>query len=164
MNRLAEEGRTMALPFGKLDTILDLYSPSPENLISVLQDIQAEFGYIPREALWAVCDHLDVPLSRGWAVTTFYKAFRLEAKGEHEICVCLGTACHLKGGRRIVENLSRRLGIEAGNTTKDLKFTLETVNCLGTCALAPVTVIDKKYQPNVTSQKLNKIVNRLSKE
>jgi NADH-quinone oxidoreductase subunit E len=158
------EETTMGVPIGSLERILDQYPANPENLISALQDVQAEFSYIPDEALSAICGHMGVPLSKGWAVTTFYKSFRLEAKGEHEISICLGTACHLKGGKRIVENLCRRLKIEAGGTTKDLKFTLETVNCLGTCALAPVAVIDKRYRPNMTFNKLSRLIKKLSKD
>ena len=111
-----------------------------------------------------VCDHVGVPLTQAYAVATFYQSFSLEPKGEHEIRVCLGTACHLKGGPRIVEEAERKLGIKSGQTTKDLKFTLETVNCLGACALAPVAVVDEEYFPNVTTRKLLKNIDKLSTE
>jgi len=128
-----------------LDFILDKYPGEPRYLISLLQDVQAEYGYISPEAMSSICDHVMVPISRAWSVATFYKSFSLEPKGEHEIRVCLGTACHLKGGERIAEGLEMELGVQRGETTDDLKFTLETVNCLGACALAPVVMVDDDY-------------------
>jgi NADH-quinone oxidoreductase subunit E len=128
-----------------IDTILDRYPSHPQYLISLLQDVQAEFDYISPEHMNLICGHLGVPLSRAWTVATFYKSFSLEPRGEHEIKVCLGTACHLKGGARLVEALERDLKLERGHTTNDLRFTLDTVNCLGACALAPVVMIDADY-------------------
>uniref|UniRef100_A0A7C5EM49 NAD(P)H-dependent oxidoreductase subunit E n=1 Tax=Desulfobacca acetoxidans TaxID=60893 RepID=A0A7C5EM49_9BACT len=153
----------MAVTFKSLETILERYPPSPEHLISALQEVQAAFSYIPKEAMTAVCDHLGVPVSRGWAVATFYKSFRLTPRGMHEIKVCLGTACHLKGGARLVEGLERDLGVCRGHTTKDLSFDLDTVNCLGACALAPVVVIDGNYQPTATHRKLKKMLKEMQK-
>ncbi len=147
-----------------LDEIIERYPGRPEYLIFLLQDIQAAYNYISPEAMTLVCDHTGVPLTQAYAVATFYQSFSLEPKGEHEIRVCLGTACHLKGAARIVSELERRLGIKSGETTKDLKFTLETVNCLGACALAPVAVVDNEYQPNSTTPKLVKILDKLSAE
>ena len=144
-----------------LGEILERYPSSPEYLIFLLQDIQAAFGYISPEALKLATEHARVPLTRGYAVATFYKSFSLEPRGEHEIKVCLGTACHLKGGARIVEELSRRLGIRPGQTTEDLKFTLETVNCLGACALGPMVVVDDKYHSRMDPAKLAKLLKRL---
>ena len=95
-------------------------------------------------------------LTQGYSVATFYQSFRLDPRGEHEIRVCLGTACHLKGGQRIVEELERRLNVKAGETTEDMRYTLNTVNCVGACALAPVVVTDEEYHPNMTAQKLEK--------
>jgi NADH-quinone oxidoreductase subunit E len=139
----------MSVTFKSLETILDQYPPNPEHLISALQDVQAKFNYISPEAMTAVCDHFGVPLSQGWAVATFFKSFRLAPRGMHEIKVCLGTACHLKGGGRI------------GHTTKDLSFDLDTVNCVGACALAPVVVVDDNYQPNASHRKLRKVLKDL---
>lgn len=129
----------------EIDAILDRYPSHPQNLISLLQDVQAEYDYISPQHLNLICGHVGVPLSRAWSVATFYKSFSLEPRGEHEIKVCLGTACHLKGGPRIVEALERDLSIQRGQTTEDLRLTLETVNCLGACALAPVVMIDDDY-------------------
>jgi NADH-quinone oxidoreductase subunit E len=145
----------MSVTFKALENILEHYPPSSEHLISALQDVQAKFNYIPPEAMTAVCEHFGVPLSRGWAVATFYKSFSLEPRGMHDIKVCLGTACHLKGGARLVEGLERELAVSREHTTKDLRFTLETVRCLGTCAMAPVVMIDEEYlgQTNIRALK-----------
>lgn len=153
----------MSVTFNALEKILEGYPPSSEHLISALQDVQARFNYIPPEAMKAVCDYFGVPLSRGWAVATFFKSFRLEPRGMHEIKVCMGTACHLKGGARLVEGLERELGVARGHTTKDLSFDLDTVNCVGACALAPVVVVDEHYQPATTHRKLKKVLKELKK-
>jgi NADH-quinone oxidoreductase subunit E len=145
-----------------LDDIIERYPGRPDYLIFLLQDIQAAFNFVSPEALQLVCDHTGVPLSQAYAVATFYQSFSLVPKGEHEIKVCLGTACHLKGAPRLVEELERRLGVKPGGTTEDLKFSLDTVNCLGACALAPVMVADEQYQPNVTTKKLDKMLKNLA--
>jgi NADH-quinone oxidoreductase subunit E len=150
--------------FGRIEAILEKYPPQPEHLVSALQDVQAEFNYIPHEALNAVCSHVGVPVSRGWAVATFYKSFSLDPKGVHEIRVCLGTACHLKGGARLVESLERELKVERGHTTQDLSFSLDTVNCVGACALAPVVVVDEECQANTNSRKLKKYLKKVATE
>jgi NADH-quinone oxidoreductase subunit E len=152
----------MSASFGRLEAILEKYPPQPEHLVSALQDVQAEFNYIPPAALAAVCNHMGVPVSRGWAVATFYKSFSLEPKGIHEIKVCLGTACHLKGGASLVESLERELKIDRGHTTQDLSFSLETVNCVGACALAPVVVVDEEYQANTNSRQLKKYLKKVA--
>jgi NADH-quinone oxidoreductase subunit E len=128
-----------------IDDIIERYPGKPESLIFLLQDIQSAYNYISPVAMNLVCDHVGVPLTQAYAVATFYKSFSLEPKGEHEIRVCLGTACHLKGGERIAEGLERDLDVPRGRTTKDQRFTLETVNCLGACAMAPVVMIDEDY-------------------
>jgi NADH-quinone oxidoreductase subunit E len=148
----------------EIDSILDRYPSHPKYLISLLQDVQAEYDYISPQHLNLICGHVGVPLSRAWSVATFYKSFSLEPRGEHEIKVCLGTACHLKGGPRILEALERDLSIQRGQTTEDLRFTLETVNCLGACALAPVLVVGEDYYPNVTVRKVNKLIKQLATE
>jgi len=147
-----------------IDSILETYPSEPRYLISLLQDVQAEYNYISEENMNLICDHVGIPITQAWSVATFYSSFSLEPRGEHEVKICLGTACHLKGGQRLVDNLSRDLGIEPGKTTPDLKITLDTVHCLGACALAPVAVVDENYHANVTSKKLNKIIKTLSEE
>ena len=129
----------------EIETILDRYPRHPQHLINLLQDVQAEYSYISPEHLTLICDHLGVPVTQAWSVTTFYKSFSLEPRGEHDIKVCLGTTCHLKGGERLAEACERNLGVARGQTTDDLKFTLDTVKCVGACALAPVVMVDEDY-------------------
>lgn len=144
-----------------IEEILERYPSKPEYLIFLLQDIQDDYGFISPETMQLVSEHTGVPITQAYSVATFYQSFRLEPKGEHEIRVCLGTACHLKGGPRIVEELERRLGVAAGETTEDMMFTLDTVNCLGACALAPVMVVDDQYESNITAGKIEKILKRI---
>jgi NADH-quinone oxidoreductase subunit E len=108
-----------------------------------------------------VCDHVGVPLTQAWSVATFYKSFSLKPRGEHDIRVCLGTACHLKGGARIAEGLENDLGVKAGETTEDLRFTLDAVNCLGACALAPVVMVDEDYIGGATRGKVRKHLKKM---
>jgi NADH-quinone oxidoreductase subunit E len=142
----------------KIDEIIDRYNKDESMLIGILQDIQQEYQYLPKEILLHLRDRLRVPLPRIYAVATFYKAFSLRPRGKHFIQVCLGTACHVRGAPKILEEIERKLGIKSGETTEDLNFTLETVNCLGACALGPLMVIDGKYFGNMTPSKADKIL------
>lgn len=144
-----------------VDTIMEQYPTKPEYLIFLLQDIQSSYGYISPESMQRACDHAGVPLTQGYSVATFYQSFRLDPTGEHEVRVCLGTACHLKGGQRLVEELERRLDVAAGGTTADMRFTLNTVNCVGACALAPVVVVDEDYHANMTARKVEQQLKKL---
>ena len=139
-----------------IDVILEKYPRHPQHLINLLQDVQAAFNYISPENLNLICDYVGVPITQAWSVATFFKSFSLEPRGEHEIKVCLGTTCHLKGAERLVECCERDLGVTRGRTTEDLRFTLETVNCLGSCALAPVVMIDEDYLGGATIRNLKK--------
>jgi NADH:ubiquinone oxidoreductase subunit E/NAD-dependent dihydropyrimidine dehydrogenase PreA subunit len=127
-------------------------------LIAVLQDINHDLGYLPEPALRYVSRQTKVPLISVYHVATFYKAFSLKPRGKNVIRVCLGTACHVRGAQQVLEAIKGKLQIEPGQTTLDRKFTLETVNCLGTCALAPVVTIGSKYSGNVTAPKVNQIL------
>jgi NADH-quinone oxidoreductase subunit E len=134
----------------KARKVLERYPEGdPTGLIHALQDIQAEFGYVPCKAAEMVCERLGVPISKAFSVSTFYKAFSLEPKGDVVIRVCTGTACHIRGAQILVDELQAALGIEPGRTTKDLRFTLETVNCVGACAMAPVVSVGGEYHGNV---------------
>ncbi|MBU0718214.1 MAG: NAD(P)H-dependent oxidoreductase subunit E [Planctomycetes bacterium] len=128
------------------------------SLIHALQDVQARFGYVPAEVAARLCDHLDVPISKAFSAATFYKAFSLEPKGEVVIRVCTGTACHIRGARTIVDELVAALGVKPGATTKDLKFTLETVNCVGACAMAPVVSLNGEYHGKVQPGETRKMI------
>lgn len=144
-----------------IDELMDQYPPKPEYLIGLLQDIQDQQGYISSEAMLLASEHTKVPLTQAYSVATFYQSFRLDPPGEHEIKVCLGTACHLNGGQQLVDGLSRKLKVEPGETTEDMMFTLSTVNCVGACAIAPVAVVDEKYHPGATLQKLGKEMKKI---
>lgn len=142
----------------KLAGIFSRYDCEPHDLIPVLQDIQDEYNYLPKDELKEVATKLNVPLTQVYSVATFYKMFSLIPKGRHQLKVCLGTTCHLKGGPRLVDSVSSRLGVEVGYTSKDGMFSLETVGCLGSCAQAPVMMIDDRYFARVTVDKVSKIL------
>ena len=138
----------------KLKDIVEKNGRYRNALIPILQDIQEEYNWLPKETLEIVAKELGIPLMDVYGVTTFFRTFSLEPRGEHIITVCLGTACHIRGGQRIADFFSRELNIEPGKTTKDLKFTLETVNCLGCCAIGPIIRIDNEYYGGMTTQKV----------
>lgn len=144
-----------------IDTLLERYPRHPQHLISLLQDVQAEYNHISPEHFTLICEHVGVPLTRAWGVATFYKSFSLEPRGEHEVKVCLGTTCHLKGGERLVEACERDLGVGRGSTTGDLRFTLDTVKCVGACALAPVVMLDDEYLGRANSPSLKKRLDKV---
>ena len=142
----------------RVEALIDSYVDKKEQLISLLQDIQAEFNYLPQETLVKISRKLDIPLSQVFSVATFFQSFSLKPRGRHTITVCLGTACHVKGGQRLVDKIARDYKIGPGETTQDERFTLETANCLGCCALGPVVVVDGNYEGHVTPDKLDKIL------
>jgi len=150
----------MAIDIQKVDGIVSGYEQSKESLLLILQDFQREFSYVPEEVIKRLSDIFGVPESRIYAMATFYKALSLVPKGRHTIKVCTGTACHLKGAPFVVEAIERDLKIKPGQTTKDRRFSLETVNCVGTCALAPVVVIDEDYYGGSTSENIIKNLKR----
>ena len=127
-------------------------------LVNVLHDLQAEFRYLPEEALRMAAEHLGVPAARIFGVATFYEGFHLKPRGEHICTVCMGTACHVRGSPRLLDQLERDFGVKAGQTTGDLKVTLETVNCVGACALGPLVIVDGEYHGNMSTAKLGKLV------
>ena len=148
----------MGNDLSKVDTIMSKYGYEEEFLILILHDIQAEYKYLPKDVLIYVAENLKVPLALVYSIATFYKAFSLEPRGKYLIRVCLGTACHVRGGQRILDTLERVLGIKSGETTPDRKFTLEQVNCLGCCAIGPVIVVGDEYHDRVQSAKVEKIL------
>lgn len=124
----------------------------------MLQDLQKEYGYIPKEKLLELSQYLDIPLSKLYSMATFYKALSLTPKGKNTIKVCDGTACHIRSSKSLLDEIENSLGIKPGETTKDGKFSLEIVNCLGSCAIAPVMVINDKYYGKLTSSKVREIL------
>ncbi len=148
----------------KVDKIVDKYKRKKSALIGILQDIQSEYNYLPKEALLHLKKSLDVSLIQIYGIATFYKSFSLKPRGKHLINVCLGTACHVRGAVRILEKIERSLTIKSGRTTKDFMFTLETVNCLGACALGPLMVVNGEYFGKMTSAKVDKILRSYKKQ
>jgi NADH-quinone oxidoreductase subunit E len=142
----------------KVDAIVARYSKNRGQLVSILQDLQSEFRYLPKDALFRVSEQMAVPISQVYQVATFFRAFSLKPRGKHLINCCLGTACHVRGGLRILEKLERSLGISNGGTTRDMKFTLESVNCMGACALGPVIKVDDTYYGQMTTDKVDKVL------
>jgi NADH-quinone oxidoreductase subunit E len=142
----------------KIQAIVDRYEGDKGQLVSILQDIQTEYYYLPKEALEEVVKLLNVPMSQVYGVATFFKAFSLTPRGRHLIKVCLGTACYVRGANRVVDKMELDLGIKRKETTKDLRFTLETVNCVGCCALGPMVMIDDKYHGQMSSDKVSSLL------
>lgn len=140
------------------DLIVDRFGGNTENLIMILQAVQREYNFLPRPALNYISSKLSVPLSRIHGIATFYAMFSLEPKGRHLVSVCLGTACHVRGAERIKEKLEEELGIKAGKTTSDMRYTLETVRCIGCCSLGPVATINGKTYGRTNSEKIVKIL------
>ena len=138
--------------------ILEKHNGGHGSLISILEEIQSKFSYLPRDALEIVAERIERPLVDIYGVATFYKSFSLKPRGKHLISVCLGTACHVRSAPIIVEEFERQLGIPAEETTDDKEFTLETVNCLGACALGPIVVADGRYYSKVDTGKVKKIL------
>ena len=137
---------------------------SNETLLSVLQDIQAKYGYLPEEKLIETAETLDMPLIDVYGVATFYRSFSLKPRGRHLVKVCLGTACHVRGATRIVEEIGRKLAVRPGETSENGEFSLETVMCLGCCAIGPVVVIDGKYYGQVAPTKVESILRTIRGE
>jgi NADH:ubiquinone oxidoreductase subunit E len=129
----------------QLEKILKRYDNNSANVLAVLQDIQASENYLPRKTLEELAQKLQIPLTQLYYLATFYRAFSLQPRGRHLVTVCTGTACHVKGAASILSSLERELKVQPGETTADKEYTLETVNCLGSCALAPLVVIDGHY-------------------
>jgi len=142
----------------KIDKIMNKYENDASSLIQVLLEIQRENRWLPKEALEKVSKKLKVPLSRIQHIATFYKAFSLVPRGRHEIHICMGTACHVRGSPRVLDTVQDLTGIRPGETDLDLKFSLETVNCLGCCALGPVMVVDRKYHGKIVPTKIEDVL------
>lgn len=144
----------------QFDRIIDRYERSEESLLAILQDFQREFHYVPEEGIRRLSEVMEVPESKIYAMGTFYKALSLTPRGRHIIKVCTGTACHLKGAPQILETLERELEVKRNGTTTDGEYTLECVNCVGACAMAPLTVIDEEYHGQTRSSKIMDMVKK----
>jgi len=140
--------------------IVSEYGGNRDCLIQILQDIQAEDRYLSEEALRIVADEMGLPLVQVYGVATFFKAFTLKPRGEHTVCVCLGTACHVRGAPSVLDEAKRQLGIKPGETREDMKYSLDTVNCVGACALGPIVVVDGKYHGQMSPGRLKKVLKK----
>jgi len=138
--------------------ILARYTGDRAELISILQKVQEEFGYLPREAMLKVADFLKIPDSTVYGAATFYNQFRFTPIGKHPIKMCLGTACHMRGGKLVLEALERELEIEVGGITSDEEFSLDRVACIGCCVMAPVMVIGEDIHPKMTTLKVEEAI------
>ena len=142
----------------RIDAIVDSFGASRESLIMVLQDANKAFNYLPEDVLKRISSRLGVPYAEVFGAASFYKAFSLEPRGVHTVQVCMGTACHVRGAQRILEELERRLSVPSGGTTGDGLFTLETVNCLGACALGPIVSVDGEVHGSMTTSKVQRLL------
>lgn len=149
----------MTIDESRLNSIIDAYNAEQGSLISILQDIQAEYTYLPVGALEYVARRLNIPRVQVFGVATFFKAFSLKPRGRQLLHVCMGTACHVRGSKNVLEEFERKLGIKAGDTTPDSEYTLETVNCVGACALGPVVVKNEEYHGQMTPIKVESLLN-----
>ncbi len=148
----------MQVSVSEINEIINRVAMGDGSLIAALEEIQERYRYLPPEALILASERLGVPLSQAYSVATFYNAFSLKPKGKHCLSVCMGTACHVRGSPHVLDRLEAKLGVKAGETTRDRLFTLETVNCLGACALGPIVVTDGEYSGQMDSQKADKLI------
>jgi NADH-quinone oxidoreductase subunit E len=142
----------------KIASIVDSHQRDPGMLVAILQDIQADYNYLPKESLTQVSQGLNIPLTQVYSVATFFKAFSLKPRGRHIINVCLGTACHVRGAGKVLDEIGRQLDIKPGETSRDFKFTMETVNCVGACALGPIVIIDGKYSGEMKTDRVKSLL------
>lgn len=147
----------------KLKKIIESYPQDRHYVLAALQDMQASFNYVPKIGLEKLSEHMKVPVSQLYSMATFYKALSLKPKGKHIIKVCNGTACHIRGAMNLVTGLKRELNIEPGETTKDGQFSVELVNCLGACALAPVMLVDETYHNRLKLEDVKDVIKTYSK-
>jgi len=147
----------MVQELAKIDQTVDRHGGDKNALIQILLDIQQENRWLPKDALMQISQKLDIPLTQIYHIATFYKAFSLVPEGRHSVLVCMGTACHVRGAPRLLDKVTEVLNINPGKTSRDMRFTLNTVNCLGCCALGPVMVVDGEYHSNPSTKKMEKI-------
>jgi NADH-quinone oxidoreductase subunit E len=146
------------MPEARLKKILSVFEGKKGGLIPILQRVQEEYGYLPEQALSQIAESMKLPASQVFSVATFYAHFYLTRRGDHLVRICQGTACHVRGARDILETAQHRLGIKTGQTTEDYKYSLQRVACVGSCALAPIMVVDDRIYPQVTTKEVIKIL------
>jgi NADH-quinone oxidoreductase subunit E len=146
------------MELAKVDTIIERHGADSTALLAIMQDVQEELRYLPRPAMERVADKLGIPITRVYQMATFFEAFHLEPRGKHICTVCMGTACHVRGAPKLVDQLERDLKVKSGGTTSDMMFTVEEVNCVGACALGPLVIVDGEYHGNMTTNSLSKVI------
>ena len=151
----------MDISISEINDIINQEALGDGSLIAALEEIQRRFRYLPPEALILASERLEVPLSQAYSVATFYNAFSLKPKGKHCLHVCMGTACHVRGSPQVLDRLQTKLGVKPGGTTRDQLVTLETVNCLGACALGPIVITDGEYSGQMTAQKADGLLKKI---
>jgi NADH-quinone oxidoreductase subunit E len=151
------------MELSSVDKIIERYEGASSSLLAIMQDVQDEARYLPRDAMERVAERLKVPIARVYQMATFFDSFHLEPRGKHICTVCMGTACHVRGAVKLVEQLERDLDIKSGGTTGDMMFTIEEVNCVGACALGPLVIVDGDYNGNMTTGGIQKMVKKLRK-
>jgi NADH-quinone oxidoreductase subunit E len=147
-----------------MQAILAEQHDGPSSLLAVLEKIQSRYRYLPRDLLILVSERLNVPLSQVYSVATFYNAFSLNPQGRHKFQVCSGTACHVRGAMQVLDRMEFQLGIQAGQTSADGEYTLETVNCLGACALGPIVVANGEYQGQMLASKVDRLLKKVKRD
>lgn len=152
------------MDFKAVDLVIDKHQEKRTALITILHDIQDKYNHLPEEALRKVASRLRMDLNDLYGVATFYKSFSLTAKGKHSVTLCLGTACHVRGGPRILKEVKKFLNIEPGQTTEDKRFSLNVVNCLGVCAIGPVMLVDGKFYGEMNPVKAKRVIEKLNKK
>lgn len=148
------------MELSRINEILQRYPETKGNLIAILHEIQSVYNYLPEEVLRYVAKRTKIPITRLYSIATFYHFFSLTPKGRHNVSICLGTACHVKGSKRILEEVERTLNIKEGETTDDMRFTLNAVRCIGACSLAPVVVIDSDTHGKANPKKISDILKK----
>lgn len=149
---------------GEIDKIIKRYNDDPQEIMAIFMEIQKKEGYLSKEVLIYLAENLQLPLAQLYRLATFYEAFNLKPQGDHQVHVCMGTACHVRGAPQVLDILKQSLGIKPGEVTADQSFGLKTVNCLGACALGPVVVIDGKYCGHSSPLKIEKIIKEYEKK
>ena len=144
--------------------ILEQYTTAKDNLVPILNDVQVKYGYIPQIAQSEISEYLSIPMAEIYGVITFYSRFTLKPKGKYNVAVCLGTACYVKGSQKIMDRLKERLKIEAGETTKDGKFSIEETRCVGACGLAPVFMVNDEVYGNATVKQFDEVIDKYMNE
>ncbi|MGB8952179.1 MAG: NAD(P)H-dependent oxidoreductase subunit E [Candidatus Aminicenantales bacterium] len=147
----------------KIAEIVNRYQADPGAIIAILQDLQEEYNYLPKNVLVQIAKELNIPLSRVLSLVTFYKAFSLKPKGKHPIHVCLGTACHVRGAQLVLEKFERELGIQPGETSEDQNFSLDAVRCVGCCGLAPVVMVGEEVHGKISQTKIPGVIKKYKK-